>query len=115
MKFLKNVKPSTIVRCVIYILVLANQVLAIFGKGLPFTTDLAYQIVSAVLTVGVGLWAAWKNNDFSKAAIAAGKVFDALKDGKITEEETKEMLDSADAMVTAGDDEDDDEDEEENA
>lgn len=102
---LKNVKPSTIVRCIIYILVLINQVLAIFGKGLPFTTDLAYQIISAVLTVSVGLWAAWKNNDFSKAAIAAGKVLDALKDGKITEEETKEMLESADALVTAEDEE----------
>lgn len=115
--FFKNVKPSTIVRCVIYIMVLINQILAIFGTGLPFTSNLVYQILSAALTVGVGAWAAWKNNDFTKLACTAGKVFDALKDGKITEEEAKNLLESADAMITAeSDDEDEegiDEDEEE--
>lgn len=107
----KNVKPSTIARCVIFIFVLINQVLAIFGKGLPFTQDMVYQVVSVLLTIGVGIWCAWKNNDFSKLAITAGKVLDALRDGKVTEEEAKELLESADAIIEAGADVDEDEEE----
>ena len=95
-KYLKDVKPSTIVRCVIYIVVLLNQILAILGKGLPFNNDLMYQILSIVLTVSVGLWVAWKNNDFTELAKTAGKIFDALKDGRITKEEADKFIEEAD-------------------
>ncbi|MBQ3502924.1 MAG: hypothetical protein IJA72_04625 [Clostridia bacterium] len=108
-KALKEIKPSTIARCVVYIVVLINQVLAIFGKGLPFTANLVYQIASIVLTVVGGIWVAWKNNDFTKLARTAGQVFDALKDGRITENEAKELLESTDAIMTAEDDEEEDE------
>lgn len=85
-------------------MVLVNQCLAIFGKGLPFTNDFAYQAISVILTIGTGLWTALKNNDFTKAARTAGKVFDALKDGKITTEEAESLLESADKIVSSEDD-----------
>lgn len=99
-KITKNgIKASTIIRCVIFIVVLINQVLAIFGKGLPFNESLAYQIFSVALTVIVGAWTAWKNNDFTKLAVTAGNVFDALKDGKITQQEANELIDKADKII----------------
>ena len=106
-----KIKASTIMRCVALILVLINQVLAIFGKGLPFADELVYQIASVVLTIVVGIWSAWKNNDFTKAARVAGKVFDSIKDGSISQEEAKELIESADALMTA--EEDDEETDEE--
>lgn len=106
-----KIKASTIMRCIALILVLINQVLAIFGKGLPFADELVYQIASVVLTIVVGIWSAWKNNDFTKAARVAGKVFDSIKDGSISQEEAKELIESADALMTA--EEDDEETDEE--
>lgn len=98
-KNVKNIKPSTIVRCVILVVVLLNQILAIFGKTLPFTSNLIYQILSVVLTVIVSVWTAWKNNDFTRFAKTAGKILDALRDGKITDEEAMQFLESADSML----------------
>ena len=98
-----KIKPSTIVRCVCLLVVIINEILAIFGKALPFTSNLVYQIISAVLFIGVAVWCAWKNNDITVAARTAGKIFDSLKDGSISQEEAKEFIESADAMVTAED------------
>lgn len=91
---MKKIKISTIIRIVALLAVLINQVLAIFGKNLPFNDNLVYQIVSAVLTVAVSAWTAWKNNDFTKLARAAGAVLDALKDGKITTDEVENIVNS---------------------
>ena len=87
-----KIKIGTIARFVALIVVLINQGLAIFGKSLPFTADMVYQVVSAVLTVSVAAINAWKNNDFTKLAKLAGKVLDALKDGKLTEAEIRGLL-----------------------
>lgn len=105
----KGIKFSTIARLLVLAVVLVNQCLAIFGKGLPFTSDLVYQIFSAIATVIAAGWAAWKNNDITKGAIIAGKLFDSLKDGSISKEEATEMLEAADAVITAEDDADEDE------
>ena len=51
---------------------LVNQGLTISGRNpLPFTNEEVGQGVSMVLTVGASLWAWWKNNSFTQAAIAA--------------------------------------------
>lgn len=105
---IKKIKPSTVVRCLVYIVVLANQALAVCGTSLPFTSEVAYQVTSIVLTILVGLWTAWKNNDITPAAITAGKVFNALKDGRITEDEAKDLIESADTLVTAEDENEED-------
>ena len=77
---MKNVKIDTIVRTVVLIIALANQALAIAGKeAFPVTEDQVYQIVSLIATVGASVWAWWKNNSFTRAAIEADKVLADLK------------------------------------
>lgn len=52
--------------------------------------------VSLIATFILAAWNAWKNNDFTSAAKVGTEVMHAIKDGKITEEEVKEILGSVD-------------------
>ena len=62
----------TIVRTLVLAFALINQVLTISGYNpLPFTDEDFGQAVSMVLTTGASLWAWWKNNSFTQAAITA--------------------------------------------
>lgn len=89
----KHIKPATIARIGALLVALANQCLAIFGKGvLPFTENMAYQVISIIAVVIIAAINAWYNNDVSKIALLCGGVFDALSDGKITEEEIEKIL-----------------------
>ncbi len=77
-----NVSKETIARTVVLIFALANQFLTIFGwNPLPFSNDAVYGAVSMLATAGASLWAWWKNNSFTPAAIAADKMKDELKAG----------------------------------
>lgn len=88
-----NIKPATIARIGVLIVALANQCLIMFGQNiLPFTESMAYQVVSLIAVVVVAGINAWYNNDISKIALLCGGVFDALSDGKITEEEIEKIL-----------------------
>ena len=89
----KNIKPATIARIGALLVALVNQCLVMFGKDiLPFTEDMTYQVVSLIAVVIISAINTWYNNDISKIAILCGGVFDALSDGKITEEEIEKML-----------------------
>ena len=75
-----NVKIDTIVRTIVLIIALANQALAIAGKEtFPVTEDQVYQTVSLIATIGASVWAWWKNNSFTRAAIKADEVLANLK------------------------------------
>lgn len=75
-----KVKTDTIVRTILLVLALINQVLAIMGKqAFPITEDQVYQMVSLVATIVTSVWAWWKNNSFTRAAIEADVVKDRLK------------------------------------
>lgn len=77
---MNQVKTDTIVRTIVLIIALANQILAILGKeAFPVTDDQIYQIVSLIVTIGASVWAWWKNNSFTEAAIEGDKVKDRLK------------------------------------
>jgi SPP1 family holin len=77
-----NISKGTIIRTVVLLIALLNQLLLAFGKNpLPFSDEGIYEGVSAVVTVGAGLWSWWKNNSFTKAAIKADKYKDRLKAG----------------------------------
>lgn len=67
-----NIKTETIIRTVVLVVALVNQILAIAGKEtIPlYESDIA-QIVTLVVTIGSTLWAWWKNNSFTKNAIKA--------------------------------------------
>lgn len=88
-----NIKPATIARIGALLVALINQCLVTFGQDvLPFTENMAYQVVSLVAVVVIAAINAWCNNDISKVALLCGRVYDALSDGKITEEEIEKML-----------------------
>lgn len=77
---MKNVKTETIVRTVILIVALINQVLTVAGKSLlPITDEQITEVITLVITIGASLWAWWKNNSFTQNAIEADKVLDQLK------------------------------------
>lgn len=68
----RKVEKMTIVRTAVLGFALLNQILTISGYNpLPFTDEDFGQSVSMVLTAGASLWAWWKNNSFTQAAIAA--------------------------------------------
>ena len=88
-----KIKPEIIARIGALLVALANQCLVMFGQDiLPFTENMAYQVVSLVAVVVIAAINAWYNNDISKVALLCGRVFDALSDGKITEEEIEKIL-----------------------
>lgn len=78
---MKNVKVDTIVRTIVLVIALANQILAIAGKdAFPVTEDQVYQGVTLIATVGASVWAWWKNNSFTKQAIKADETLTKLKE-----------------------------------
>lgn len=88
-----NIKPATIARIGALLVALTNQFLVMFGRNiLPFTENMAYQVISLIAVVITSVVNAWYNNDITKIALLCGRIFDALSDGKITEEEIEKML-----------------------
>jgi len=67
-----KISKATIIRTIVLLVMLANQVLALFGHSpLPFSDDQVQQGVSTILTVLASFWSWWKNNSFTKLAIQA--------------------------------------------
>ena len=75
-----KVKTETIIRTVVLLLALANQVLAIYGKEkIPITEEEVYQLISLVVTISSALWAWWKNNSFTLPALKADEYMEKLR------------------------------------
>lgn len=75
-------KPSkeTIIRTILLIIAIVNQVLTSSGKNpIPFSDEEIYSGLTAIFTVAMTAWAWWKNNSFTSAAITADKVLKDLK------------------------------------
>lgn len=71
---------STIARTVVLIIALVNQVLTISGHNpLPWSETEVYEGITVILTVASSLYAWWKNNSFTKAAITADEYMKELK------------------------------------
>ena len=78
-----NVKKDTIVRTVVLIVALTNQALTAAGKSpLPFDNESLTELVSLLITIVAALWAGWKNNSFTTAAIKADEYLKTLKRGE---------------------------------
>lgn len=76
-----KIKPETIIRTIVLVLALANQVLAIYGKeALPITEDEVYQAITLIVTIATSLWAWWKNNSFTQPAIKADEYLAQLRE-----------------------------------
>lgn len=80
---MSKVKTDTIVRTVILVVALVNQVLTMSGHSmLPISDEQITEVITLVFTIGASLWAWWKNNSFTKAAIEADEYLEDLKNYK---------------------------------
>lgn len=78
-----KISTGTIIRTVLLLAALANQVLTVCGKSpLPFDDEQITEIVSLVLTTGASVAAWWKNNSFTAAAIEADELMSVMKGKK---------------------------------
>lgn len=96
-KFIEKIKSldkGTVIRSIALVIALANQVVAVFGAT-SFAAAPWYQITTLVVTAVTALFAGWKNNDFTDFAKLASGVLSALRDGKITVDEVKELLEKS--------------------
>jgi len=69
---------QAIVRLVILLILLINQVLLVLGFS-PLSEELLYGGTSSVATIGVALWTWWKNNNVTREAQEAQKYLNKLK------------------------------------
>lgn len=84
---MKKIPAETMVRTIVLAFALLNQVLTMFGVNpLPFSEEEVYQGCTALLTVVSSLWAWWKNNSFTQAAIQADEVLKKNKEGADNEQ-----------------------------
>ncbi len=75
-----KIKADTIARTIVLLLALINQILATAGKGkIEISENDIYQFVSLGCTIAAAVWAWWKNNSFTSAAIRADEVMRSLK------------------------------------
>lgn len=66
-----KVSAGTLARTIILLLAVVNQLLTTFGIGLiPIDDDMINTLVTSGWTIVAALVAWWKNNSFTKAAIA---------------------------------------------
>ena len=75
-----EVKKDTIIRTTVLVIALLNQILTSTGHDiLPISDEEVSQVISLAFTIGASIWAWWKNNSFTKAAIEADKVLNEKK------------------------------------
>ena len=100
---IKNVKADTWARLIVLVIALANQVLAIFGKGqIAIAENDIYQLCSIVATVISAFAAMWKNNSFTQEAQVADDIMKDLKNNDsidCRETETQTMKDKIEKTV----------------
>ena len=70
-----NITKGTLMRTILLVLALINQILAVFGKSpIPIDDDTLTNFISTAWTVIASLIAWWKNNSFTDKAIKADEV-----------------------------------------
>ena len=74
---------ETLIRTVILIYALLNQILIFNGHSiLPIGEEQLTELVGVAFVVATALIAWWKNNSFTKEAIKADKYLKKLREGK---------------------------------
>lgn len=80
-----NIKTDTIIRTIVLLLALINQILVTTGHSvIPISDEQITEIITLIVTIGASLWAWWKNNSFTKSAIEADKYLDELRNKDIS-------------------------------
>lgn len=76
-------KMDTIIRLVILVLALINQILTSTGHPvLPIDNEMATQLITLLFTAFASIVAYWKNNSWTKEAKQADEYLKTLKDGE---------------------------------
>jgi SPP1 family holin len=84
-----KVSTDTIIRTIVLVIALVNQVLTSMGKNpLPFSDDVVYEAVTLAVTIGASAWAWWKNNSFTQNALQADEYLKELRTGGTEVEES---------------------------
>lgn len=74
-------RKQAIIRTAVLALALINQILSSTGHSIiPIESEQLEEIISLVFTIGASLWAWWKNNSFTWAAIEADSYMKVLKE-----------------------------------
>lgn len=82
----QKISAGTIVRTIILALALINQVLSLSGHSvIPISDDLINALVTNIWTIAAALVAWWKNNSFTKAALAGDAVMQQQKSDTTTQ------------------------------
>ena len=75
-----KVETSTIVRTIVLIIALINQILSVTGHSpLPITDDQVNELVTLAITVCVSIWTWWKHNSFTQSALMADEYRKKIK------------------------------------
>lgn len=78
-----KISKDTIIRTIVLGIALLNQILTMCGiNPLPWSEDEAYTITSTIVTAAASIWAWWKNNSITPAAIEADQQLKQLKNNK---------------------------------
>lgn len=75
-----KISAGTIARTIILLLALINQCLSMAGVSpLPIEDEQVETIITTTWTVIAAVWAWWKNNSFTQAALAGDALKNELK------------------------------------
>ena len=78
-----KISAATIARTACLLLALTNQVLTACGRPiLPIESETLNQLVTSGLTVAAALVSWWKNNSFTREALAADSYLTQLRNRK---------------------------------
>lgn len=76
-----KIEAGTIIRTVLLVVALVNQVLTLTGHSvLPVSDEQLTELISTIFTVVTALIAWWKNNSFTSKAIAADEYKKSLNE-----------------------------------
>ena len=74
------IAPATIARSIVFAIAWVNQLFAFIGLPvIEFDQEAAYMGISTIITLGVSVWLAWKDNAFTIAARIGNLVMKAIK------------------------------------
>lgn len=81
---MRNVSTGTIIRTVCLVLALVNNCLTMAGRSpLPIEEEWLTNLLSQLFTIAASVWAWWKNNSFTQAALVGDELMHDIKDGNI--------------------------------
>jgi len=91
---LKGVDIKAITGIAVLLLALVNAVLQMFGLNpLPIKDDEIVNVVSMLWLIGSAVYTTYKNFNVSEIAQVLQKILNAVKSGKISVEDVKELTD----------------------